>query len=72
MPATWGFGAAGTEPIIMAGWGYLTDLEGTAVTDPILLHTTTATRRTHATTATQRDHALEATRRSHDITINEP
>lgn len=38
----------------------------------ILLHTTTATRRTHATTATQRTHATTASRRTHDITINEP
>ncbi len=32
MPATWGYGAAGSEPITMAGWGYLSDLAGTAVT----------------------------------------
>ena len=29
MPATWGYGAAGSEPITMAGWGYLSDLAGT-------------------------------------------
>lgn len=28
MPATWGYGAAGSEPMTMAGWGYLTDLAG--------------------------------------------
>lgn len=38
----------------------------------ILLHTTTATRRTHASTATRRTHAPTATRRTHDIDINEP
>lgn len=35
MPATWGFGAAGTEPITMVGWGYLTDLAGTEVASAI-------------------------------------
>jgi hypothetical protein len=28
MPATWGFGAAGSEPMTMAGWGYLSSLVG--------------------------------------------
>lgn len=28
MPATWGYGNTGSEPITMAGWGMLTDLEG--------------------------------------------
>ena len=35
MPATWGFGAAGTEPITMAGWGYLADLAGTVIDSAI-------------------------------------
>ncbi len=35
MPATWGFGAAGSEPVTMAGWGYLADLAGTEVDSAI-------------------------------------
>jgi hypothetical protein len=32
VPATWGYGAAGTEPVTMAGWGFLSDLAGTIST----------------------------------------
>lgn len=35
MPATWGYGAAGSEPITMAGWGFLTDLAGAEVPSAI-------------------------------------
>lgn len=39
MPATWGYGAAGNEPITMAGWGFLADLEGTEVAlAPVILY----------------------------------
>ena len=44
----------------------------TVSVSPILLHTTTATRRTHETTATRRTHATTATRRTHETKINEP
>lgn len=32
MPATWGYGNTGSEPITMAAWGFATDLAGTAPT----------------------------------------
>lgn len=69
MPSTWGFGIGGAGKITAAGWGYLADYAGQGV---ILLHTTTAERRTHATTAERRTHATTVTRRTHDIDINEP
>lgn len=37
MPATWGYGAAGSEPITMAGWGYLADLAGIALANYVLV-----------------------------------
>ena len=69
MPSTWGFGIGGDSKVTAAGWGYLADFAGQS---DVLLHTTTAMRRTHATTETRRTHEPTVTRRTHDIDINEP
>lgn len=54
-----------------SSWSYRGIL-AQAIADPILIHTTSVTRRDHALTASRRGHALSATRRTHDIKINEP
>ncbi len=64
--ATNGFyGAANTRFSVISTHGWYDH-------ELILLHTTTAERRTHATTETRRAHEPTATRRTHDIEINEP